>query len=75
MDGVLVFYDDPPSPEALAGEKQYGKYHAGNTFNCRCYQEPLVDIAFLPDVVTVYRDGRIYTTTKGALMHKYGKIA
>jgi len=75
MDGVLVFYDDPPSPEALAGEKSYGKYHAGNTFNCRCYQEPVVDPMFLPDVIRVYEDGRIYTTTKSNLLHKHGKIA
>ena len=75
MDGVLVFYADPPSPEALVGEKAYGNYHAGNTFNCRCYQEPVVDYSFLPDVVTVYRDGRIYTTTKHALIDKYGMIA
>jgi SPP1 gp7 family putative phage head morphogenesis protein len=75
LDGVLVFYDDPPSPEALVGERSYGKYHAGNTFNCRCYQEPVVDVSFLPDVVSVYSDGKIYTTSKGALLRKFGNVA
>ena len=64
MDGVLVFYNDPPSPEALIGQKSYGNYHAGNTFNCRCYQEPVVDVDFLPDVISVYSQGRIVTMTK-----------
>ena len=74
MDGVLVFYDDPPSPEALAGEKSYGQYHAGNTFNCRCYQEPVVDANFLPETLRVYKDGRIFTTTRSNVLHQYGEI-
>jgi len=77
MDGIVVFYDDPPSPEALfPGEgKAYGKYHAGNTFNCRCYQEPIVDYRFMPDVVSVYRDGRITTMTKSAMVNKFGNVS
>ncbi len=75
MDGILVFYNDPPNPEALFGGRAYGNYHAGNTFNCRCYQEPVVDIRFLPDVVRVHDHGRIYTTTKGKILDKYGMIA
>lgn len=75
MNGVLVFYDDPPSPEALVGEKSYGHYHAGNTFNCRCYQEPVVDMSFLPDTLEVYSDGSIHTMTKRALKRKFGNIA
>lgn len=72
MDGVLVFFDDPPSPEALVGEKAYGNYHAGNTFNCRCYMEPVVDPAFLPDVVRVYRGGGITSLKKGELIKMLG---
>ncbi|UUZ95999.1 hypothetical protein LJK87_17440 [Paenibacillus sp. P25] len=34
MDGVIVPWDAPPSPEELAGEKGVGHYHAGNVFNC-----------------------------------------
>ncbi len=43
MEGILVNYLDPPSPEALfpkKGVKPYGHYHAGMTMNCRCYAEP-----------------------------------
>lgn len=71
MDGILVFYDDPPSPEALAGEKAYGRYHAGNTFNCRCYQEVVVDFRFLPDTFRYYRDGAIRNTTKAAFIKQF----
>lgn len=42
MAGVLVRWDDPPSPEALVGERNYGRYQAGSTFNCRCFSEPLL---------------------------------
>lgn len=70
MDGVLVFYDDPPSPEALHGDRSYGRYHAGNTFNCRCYQEPVVDVRFLPDVVRVHDHGKIVTMNKALLLRK-----
>lgn len=72
MEGVLVFYNDPPSPEALAGERSYGNYHAGNTFNCRCYQEPVVDYRFLPDTFKYYSDGAIHTTTRGAFIKEFG---
>jgi len=33
MQGVIVFWHDPPSPEALIGIKSVGKYHAGNIYN------------------------------------------
>ncbi len=76
MDGILVFYDDPPNPEALfGGEKPYGSYHAGNTFNCRCYQEPVIDISYLPDVLLVHDHGAIRRMTKGQIMKGFGKIA
>ena len=75
MDGILVFYDDPPSPEALFGGKPYGNYHAGNTFNCRCYQQVVVDMRFLPDTFRYYRNGQIYTTTRAAFQRKFGKVA
>lgn len=74
MDGILVFYNDPPNPEAIFGGRAYGNYHAGNTFNCRCWQEPVLDMAFLPNVVRVHDHGRITTMTKYALQDKYGKI-
>lgn len=86
MDGVLVFYDDPPDPEALfpVGTGKYGRgkpapsygnYHAGNTFNCRCYQQPVVDIRFLPDSIRVHDHGKIVVMTRAQIAKKYGKIA
>ena len=75
MDGILVFYNDPPNPEAMFGGRAYGNYHAGNTFNCRCWQQPVLDATFLPSVVRVHDHGRITTMTRHALLDKYGKIA
>lgn len=75
MEGILVFYNDPPNPEALFGGKPYGNYHAGNTFNCRCYQEPVVSIDMLPDVVRVHDHGSILELTKRQIRQRYGKIA
>lgn len=69
MDGVLVFYNDPPNPEALfGGGKPYGNYHAGNTFNCRCYQEPVVDLNWLPDTMKVHVHGSIVTMTRAEVI-------
>ena len=76
MDGVLVFFDDPPDPEALTGTGQpYGRYHAGNTFNCRCYMEPVVDDMFLPDTCRVHDHGSIRTMTKAQIRKQFGSIA
>lgn len=48
MEGVLVNYKHPASPELLDKRHKYKKiplpYHAGNIYNCRCYQEPLIDL-------------------------------
>lgn len=78
MDGVLVFYNDPPNPEALfpvKGQKPYGNYHAGNTFNCRCFQEPVVDMRFMPDIMRVHVNGRIVTMSKAQLIKRFGNVA
>lgn len=45
MDGIICSWHDPPNPEKLfpgPRSKPYGEYHPGDTFNCRCYPEPLV---------------------------------
>lgn len=64
MEGVLVSWNDPPSPERLVGEKDVGNYHAGNIWNCRCYTEPLLE----PDEVRwphrVYYEGKIQSMAK-----------
>lgn len=64
MEGVLVNWNDPPSPEALAGEKSVGNYHAGNIWNCRCFSEVLVDIDDVKWPHKVYRNGQIQMMNK-----------
>lgn len=64
MEGVLVNWNEPPSPEALAGEKSAGNYHAGNIWNCRCYPEPLIEIDDISWPHKVYTNGKIQTMGK-----------
>lgn len=64
MEGVLVNWNEPPSPEALAGEKSVGNYHAGNIWNCRCYPEPLIEIDDISWPHKVYTNGKIRTMGK-----------
>ena len=64
MDRVLINWNDPPSPERLAGEdRTYGDYHAGNIFNCRCYPEPLIRFEDIRWPCKVYYGGRIQWMT------------
>ncbi|MGD8188560.1 phage minor head protein [Brevibacillus ginsengisoli] len=72
MDGVLVKWTDPPSPEKLDGEKRtFGHYHAGEIFNCRCYTEPVIDLDLISWPVKVYYGGRIQRMTR----KQFDKIA
>ena len=64
MNGVLVNWETPPSPEALAGMKSQGKYHAGDIYNCRCYPEPIVDLDYVDFPARVYYNGAIRTMTR-----------
>ncbi|MCM1059457.1 MAG: minor capsid protein [Eubacterium sp.] len=64
MNGVLVNWKDPPSPEALAGMKSEGKYHAGDIYNCRCYPEPVVNIDYVTFPAKVYYNGAIRTMSR-----------
>lgn len=60
MDGVIVFWDDPPSPEALIGIRStLGHYHSGNCPNCRCSQRVILSIKDVSWPHRVYRDGSI----------------
>lgn len=59
MEGVLVNWNNPPSPEQLVGEKDVGNYHAGEIWNCRCYPEPLISADELKFPVKVYINGKI----------------
>lgn len=65
MDDVIVFWDDPPSPEQLDGERRtFGHYHAGNIFYCRCYPAPIIDLDMISWPAKVYRNGQITTMTR-----------
>lgn len=64
MDGVLIRWDNPPSPEKLAGEKHIGYYDAGNIFNCRCYPAPIVNLKQVKFPCKVYHGGKIKIMTK-----------
>ena len=63
MQGVLVRWSDPPSPELLVGEKSEGHYNAGNIYNCRCYNEPLLRLNQIAWPAPVYMDGRLRRVT------------
>lgn len=59
MEGVLVAWSNPPSPEALVREPSVGNYHAGNIYNCRCYPEPLISVDDVSWPHKVYYQGAI----------------
>jgi uncharacterized protein with gpF-like domain len=65
LEGVLINFNDPPSPEALLNIKSsLGHYHAGNCPNCRCYEEVIVDIDLISFPAKVYQNGSIKSMTK-----------
>lgn len=66
MEDVLVQWTDLPSPEELAGERSYGRYAAGNVFNCRCYCEMVLRLSLLRWPHKIYMNGRIQQTTLAA---------
>ena len=64
MDDVIVFWDEPPNPEKLSDEKDYGNYyHAGCFPNCRCYPS-IIDIEFISWPHKVYHNGSIQRMTR-----------
>ena len=64
LDGVLVNYSDPPSPESLIGEKSYGYYLPGAIFNCRCYAAPLIRIDDVSWPAKLYHNNKIERMTR-----------
>lgn len=64
MEGVLIYWDNPPSPEALIHEKNVGYYHAGNIYNCRCYPEPVVSLDLIKWPCKVHYNGTIQRMTR-----------
>lgn len=72
MDGVIIPWGNPPSPEALNHERYvYGNYDAGDTFNCRCYPAPLIEFDDVSWPHRVYYGGRIQMMT----LAKFKQIA
>lgn len=67
MQGVLVSWSHPPSPEFLIKEPPVGTYHAGEGSACRCYASPLFDINDIKWSHKVYIDGKIIRMTKSQL--------
>lgn len=59
MNDVIVLYADPPSPEVLIHKKSQGRYHAGGIYNCRCYEEPILDLDDVSWPHKVYYSGKI----------------
>ena len=76
MDGVIVAWNNPPSPEQLIGEHStLGRYHAGSTVQCRCIALPIVSLDEIRWPARVYT-GSIVMMTRAAFAKKYGeKIA
>lgn len=75
MDGVLCFWDSPPDPEAFfARGSQFGPYHAGCCPNCRCYCEPVVDMQYLPDRISVSANGsKPISMTRNQIIERWGE--
>ena len=59
MTGVLVSWNDPPSPEELIGEASLGRYHPGESEDCRCLALPVLRLDGVQWPAKVYRNGRI----------------
>jgi SPP1 gp7 family putative phage head morphogenesis protein len=65
MEGVLIKWTLPPSPEKLDGAKRgFGHYHAGCIFNCRCYPEPVIDLDLIQWPAIVYYGGNLQRMTR-----------
>jgi SPP1 gp7 family putative phage head morphogenesis protein len=67
MEGILVNWEDAPSPEELVGVRSaLGYYHAGNAPNCRCYNEPLLRTEQVSWPRKCYVNGRVEYATLAA---------
>jgi SPP1 gp7 family putative phage head morphogenesis protein len=67
MQGVIVFWNDPPAPEQLVGIKsKLGHYNVGNCPNDRCYAAPIIKPERLQWPHRCYTNGRIQYITLSA---------
>lgn len=72
MNGVVVFWNEPPSPERLVNERDYGKYNAGDTFNCRCVPVSVLTVDDLKFPCRVFHGGAIRYMTRTEFMRVSG---
>lgn len=66
VNGVIIAWDEPLSPEELdpkSEQKPYGRYAPGETFNCRCYPQPLLEFSDVSWPHKVYHKGRLRRMT------------
>jgi SPP1 gp7 family putative phage head morphogenesis protein len=71
MDGLVINFNEPPSPERLVGEPFIGEYNAGECDGCRCYAESVVNIDFVKFPRRVYYNGKIQVMKKAEFMKIY----
>lgn len=72
MNSVIVFWEDPPAPEALVGQKStLGHYHCGCCPQCRCVALPLADLSEVQWPHKVYRNGAIKMTRRADFVKQY----
>ncbi|GAB6170560.1 phage minor head protein [Paradesulfitobacterium aromaticivorans] len=65
MEGILVKWTDPPSPERLDGQKNPpAPYNPGEIYNCRCYPEPVISLDYVKWPHKVFRNGAITMMTR-----------
>jgi SPP1 gp7 family putative phage head morphogenesis protein len=70
MNGVLVNWDHPVSPEQLDGIKStLGAYHAGSCPNCRCTVMPLLNLSDVSWPHKVAWNGIVKTMTLQEFRH------
>jgi SPP1 gp7 family putative phage head morphogenesis protein len=74
MDGVLIPWATPASPEALNGERsKLGRYHAGCAPNCRCVALPLVRLDEVHWPHKVFWNDRIIMMTRAQFVQISGE--
>ncbi len=65
MDGTIIAWAEPASPEALVGEKRApAPYAPGDIYNCRCYAKPLMNLDRISWPALVYVGGQIQMMTR-----------
>jgi hypothetical protein len=73
MDKTIIPWTNPPDPEQLNHERHdYGHYHPGQIFNCRCYSAPLIRIDDVDWPHKTYWDGQIQMMNKSRFIELTG---